>query len=146
VQSQFKLLSSLDFRAVTRVASQHPQPECVLPTIRDLVAAVRQREGVEAAVVLGRDGLLIDSETVSAVDAESVAALVPSIVAAADEFGAHAGRGALTTGILEYANGVALVSALTNDAILLVLAQPSANLGRLLYELRRNRENIATLV
>lgn len=28
-----------------------------MPTIRDLVAVIRQREGVEAAVALGRDGL-----------------------------------------------------------------------------------------
>lgn len=117
-----------------------------MPTIRDLVAALRQREGVDAAVVLGRDGLLIDSQTDAAVDAESVAALVPSIVSAADEFGGHDGRGPLTTAILEYTAGVALVSVLSNDAILLVLARPTADLGRLLYELRRNRENIATLV
>ena len=33
-----------------------------MPSIRDLVAAIRQREGVDAAVVLGRDGLLIDGQ------------------------------------------------------------------------------------
>lgn len=48
-----------------------------MPTIRDLVGAIRQREGVEAAVVLGRDGLLIDSQTVDQVDAEHIAAHVP---------------------------------------------------------------------
>ena len=117
-----------------------------MPTIRDLVGALRRRDGVDAAVVLGRDGLLIDSETASDVDAESVAALVPSIVAAADEFGAQSGRGALTTAILEHAHGVALVSVLSNDAILLVLAQPNANVGKLLFELRRHRQNIASLV
>ena len=117
-----------------------------MPTIRDLVGALRRRDGVDAAVVLGRDGLLIDSETSSDLDAESLAALVPSIVAAADEFGGQSGRGALTTAILEHAHGVALVSVLSSDAILLVLAQPTANLGKLLFELRRNRQNIASLV
>lgn len=117
-----------------------------MPTIRDLVTALAQRDGVDAAVVLGRDGLLIDSETAPAVDAESVAALVPSIVAAAEEYGAHDGRGALTTAILEFASGVAVISILSSDAILLVLARPSAHLGKLLFELRQNRENIAALV
>jgi predicted regulator of Ras-like GTPase activity (Roadblock/LC7/MglB family) len=117
-----------------------------MPTIRDLVGALRQREGVDAAVVLGRDGLLIDSETDPQIDAESVAALIPSVVAAADEYGAHDGRGPLTTAILEFAKGVAIVSVLSSDAILLVLARPTANLGKLLFELRRNREHIATLV
>jgi predicted regulator of Ras-like GTPase activity (Roadblock/LC7/MglB family) len=117
-----------------------------MPTIRDLVGVLRQREGVEAAVVLGRDGLLIDSDVQSAIDAESLAALVPQIVAAGDEFGAHDGRGALQTAILEYGHGIAVVCVLNADAILLVLAQPTANLGQLLFELRRNRANIAALV
>ncbi|HEX7942080.1 MAG TPA: roadblock/LC7 domain-containing protein [Gemmatimonadaceae bacterium] len=117
-----------------------------MPTIRDLVGALRQRDGVDAAVVLGRDGLLIDSETSPHIDAESVAALIPAIIAAADEYGAHDGRGSLATAILEFAQGVAVISVLSSEAILLVLARPSANLGQLLFELRRNRENIAALV
>ncbi len=117
-----------------------------MPTIRDLVGAIRQREGVEAAVVLGRDGLLIDSQTTDTVDAEHIAAHVPSIVQYADEFGAAAKKGALQTAILEHERGMAVICALSADAVLLVLVQPSANLGQLLYELRRNRANIAALV
>lgn len=117
-----------------------------MPTIRDLVGAIRQREGVEAAVVLGRDGLLIDSQASDQVDAEHIAAHVPSIVQFADEFGAAAQRGHLQTAILELDRGMAVVSVLSDDAILLVLVQPTANLGQLLYELRRNRPNIAALV
>jgi hypothetical protein len=117
-----------------------------MPTIQDLVAAIRQRDGVEAAVVLGRDGLLIDSQVVPGVDAEHVAAHVPSIIQFADEFGAAAQRGALQTAVLEFEHSVAVVSCLSPDAVLLVLVQPNTNLGQLLYELRRNRANIAALV
>jgi predicted regulator of Ras-like GTPase activity (Roadblock/LC7/MglB family) len=117
-----------------------------VPTIRDLVAAIRQREGVEAAVVLGRDGLLIDSQTGPQLDAEHLAAHVPSIIQFADELGGAAQRGALQTAVLEHERGVAVISCLSPDAVLLVLVQPSANLGQLLYELRRNRANIAALV
>ncbi len=117
-----------------------------MPTIRDLVGALRQREDVEAAVVLGRDGLLIDSRSVPQVDAESVAALVPSIISAADEFGRTGRGGPLTTAILEYPAGVAIACTLSDDAILLVLARQSANLGKLLFDLRRNREQIAAIV
>ena len=117
-----------------------------MPTIRDLVGAIRQREGVEAAVVLGRDGLLIDGEAVEQLDAENVAAHVPSIITAADEFGAASGRGPLTTAVLEHPQGIAIVSALSSEAVLLVLVRPSADVGQLLFELRRNRANIASLV
>jgi uncharacterized protein len=117
-----------------------------MPTIRDLVGAIRQRPGVEAAVILGRDGLLIDGQAAAAVNAEDIAAHVPSVVHAADEFGGASGRGGLTTAILEHANGLAIVSVVSDDALLLVLVQPNANIGQLLFELRRNREHIAALV
>jgi hypothetical protein len=117
-----------------------------MPTIRELVAAIRNREGVEAAVILGRDGLVIDGQAHGALDLEPIAAHVPSIIAAADEFGAAAARGPLRTAIHECAHGLAIVSVLSPEALLLVLLQPSANVGQLLFELRRNREHIAALV
>jgi predicted regulator of Ras-like GTPase activity (Roadblock/LC7/MglB family) len=117
-----------------------------MPSIRDLVSAIRQREGVEAAVVLGRDGLLIDSQTVPGLDAEDLAARIPSIIIPADDLGESAGRGPLVTAVLEHRDGLAIVSALSADAVLLVLVRPQANVGQLLYELRRNREHIAALV
>jgi predicted regulator of Ras-like GTPase activity (Roadblock/LC7/MglB family) len=117
-----------------------------MATIRDLVAAIRQREGVEAAVVLGRDGLLIDGQALSGLDTEHVAAHVPSIIAASEEFAATASRGDLVTAVLEYSGGLGIVSVLSADAVLLVLVQPTANIGQLLFELRRNREHIAALV
>lgn len=117
-----------------------------MPTIRDLVAAIRQRDGVEAAVVLGRDGLLIDGQANEGVDIEHISAHVPSIIVAAEEFSTAAARGELVTTVLEYANGIGIVTILSADAVLLVLVQPSANIGQLLFELRRNREHIAALV
>jgi predicted regulator of Ras-like GTPase activity (Roadblock/LC7/MglB family) len=117
-----------------------------MPTIRDLVGAIRQREGVEAAVVLGRDGLLIDGQAVPDLDAEHIAAHVPAMASAADDFGRAAGRGALSTVVLEYERGVAIAAPMSRDALLLVLVQPTANIAQLLLELRRNREQIAALV
>jgi predicted regulator of Ras-like GTPase activity (Roadblock/LC7/MglB family) len=117
-----------------------------MPSIRDLVAAIRQREGVEAAVVLGRDGLLIDSQSVPGLDAEDLAARIPAIIGSADDLGTAAGRGPLTTAVLEHRSGLAVVSALSADAVLFVLVRPDTNVGQLLFELRRNREHIAALV
>src|ERR1044071_5727214 len=117
-----------------------------MPSIRDLVAAIRQREGVDAAIVLGRDGLLIDSQTRPDLEAEDLAARIPSIIAAADDVGHASRRGALLTAVLEHADGLAIISVLSDDPLLLVLVNPRANIGQLLFELRRNREHIAALV
>lgn len=117
-----------------------------MPSIRDLVAAIRQREGVDAAIVLGRDGLLIDSQLAPGLDADDVAARIPAIIGPADELGVATGRGELLTAVLEHRDGLAIVSVLSTEALLLVLVSPRANIGQLLFELRRNREHIAALV
>jgi predicted regulator of Ras-like GTPase activity (Roadblock/LC7/MglB family) len=117
-----------------------------MASIRDLVATIRQRDGVQAAVLLGRDGLLIDSQAVPGVDPEDLAARIPPIMAAADDLGAAGSRGALLTAVLEFPEGLALVSALNAEALLFVLLAPGANAGQLLYELRRNRGHLAALV
>jgi predicted regulator of Ras-like GTPase activity (Roadblock/LC7/MglB family) len=117
-----------------------------MASIRDLVGALRQREGVEAAIVLGRDGLLIDSQVIPGLDAEDLAARIPAILGPADDLGTAAQRGEVVTVVLEHGQGIAIVSVLSAEAVLLVLVQPTANIGQLLYELRRNRGQIAALV
>ena len=117
-----------------------------MATIRDLVGAIRQRDGVEAAIVLGRDGLLIDGQAVGSLDPEDVAAHIPSIINAADELGTAAARGNVVTAVLEHSGGLAIVSVMSDDAVLLVLVRAGADVGSLLYELRRHRGNLASLV
>ena len=50
-----------------------------MATIRDVVEALARRGGVDAVVVVGRDGLPIDARAADGVDAENVAALLPSV-------------------------------------------------------------------
>jgi len=101
---------------------------------------------VDAAIVLGHDGLLIDSQIGPGLDAEDIAARVPAIIAAGNEFGAAARRGGVLTAVLEHGTGFAIISVLSDDAVLLVLVTPGASVGHLLLEIRRNREHIAALV
>lgn len=117
-----------------------------MPSIRDLVEAIRTREGVDAVVILGRDGLLIDSHVSPGQDAEAIAAQIPPIVGAADDVGLAVGNGPLTMAVLEYDRGYAVLSAMSPEALLLVLVRPTADLGGLLHELRRHRTSIASLV
>ena len=116
-----------------------------MPTIRDLTVAIRQRAGIEAVVVLGRDGLLIDSQGTLDLDAEGLAARVPGIVAAADEIGTTSGRGTMRIAVIEQEEGYAVVSSVGDDALLCVLTTRAADLGSLLYDVRRHRESIARL-
>lgn len=116
-----------------------------MPTIRDLTVAIRRRPGIQAVVVLGRDGLLIDSQSTVDLDAEGLAARVPGIVAAADEIGDATGKGAMRIALIEQEGGYAVVSSVGDDALMCVLTTHEADLGSLLYDVRRHRESIAKL-
>jgi predicted regulator of Ras-like GTPase activity (Roadblock/LC7/MglB family) len=117
-----------------------------MPTIRDLVSVLRRRTGVDAVVVLGRDGLLIDGSAAAGLDPEGLAAHVPPLVGAAGELAHALGRGPFGLSVLEYEHGLAVVAAISADALLLLLVQREANLAQLLFDLRRHRAQIAALV
>ena len=117
-----------------------------MPSIRDVVQGLSQRDGVDAVIVLGRDGLTIDSVTKNGMDVDGLAALIPSLVAACGRLGSAGGRGEFGTGLVEYAGGLALVAVLNPESLMAVFVQPGTNVGGLLYELRRHRAAIAGLL
>ena len=117
-----------------------------MPGIRDLVAAVRQREGVEAAVVLGYDGLLIHGDGQPGFDLDALAATVPSIVTMSADLARSALIGEVDSAVVQTSEGFIIVNVISGDALLLVLLRFDANVAQLLGELRRNRESIAALV
>lgn len=112
-----------------------------MPTVRELVSAIRQRPGIDAAIVTGRDGLMIAGDAAPQVDMDDLAARIPPLLAAAEDVAAEA-----RTAVIEHGAGYAVVVWLGADAALLVLAQSSATLAPLVEELRRYRERIAALV
>lgn len=117
-----------------------------MPTIRDLVATLRRFDGVQAAAVLGRDGLLIDSDADAGIDGEQIAAHVPSILQFCDDLGGAARIGSLQTAVLEHSDATVVVAGMSSEVVLLVLVRPDANIGALLYDLRRHRAGLAALV
>ena len=117
-----------------------------MATIRDVVEALSRSSGVDAVVVVGRDGLPIDSRASNGVDTENVAALLPSAIKHMAELGDAGGRGEFGTAVLEFGRGLAVVTVLNRDALLIVLVQPATNVGALLFDLRRHRTAIAGLL
>jgi len=117
-----------------------------MPTIRDVVQALGNRDGVEAVIVLGKDGLPIDSRVQDGLDSESVAALVPSVIEGCNRLGAAGGRGDFGFGIVEYDHGLAVLTKLTDDSLMAILVKRDINVGKLLFELRRHRSAIANLL
>src|SRR5260370_1008914 len=117
-----------------------------MPTIRDVVEALGRSKGVDAVVVVGRDGLPIDSRVANGVDAESVAALLPTAINQMAQLGDGGGRGDFTTAVLEFSRGLAIVAVLHPASPPLVLGQPPTTVGAVLFDLRRHRTAIAGLL
>ena len=117
-----------------------------MPGIRDLVAAIRQREGVEAAVVLGNDGLLIQGEGQPGFDLDTLAATVPSLMSTTGELARAARIGDMDSVVVQTSDGFIVVSVMSAEVLLLVVLRFDANIAQLLGELRRNRDSIAALV
>ena len=130
-------------------------PPAPSPTLKQLVEAIVQHEGVEAVLVIGRDGLLVDGRSgSSAVDLEALAAHLPRVLTAVSLLGGAAnadgqsqvGRGDLVSTIMEFEHGLALAAVLSSDASLLVLLSHGSNAAPLLYDLRRFRGRIASII
>ena len=117
-----------------------------MPNIRDFTIALRQRPGVDAVLVLGRDGLLIEGFAAPGLNNDDLAARVPALVSEAEALGKAAMQGGLATAIVENEKGYAIIAALADDTLLLLLLRPSADLGGLLFDVRRYRGNIASLI
>jgi Uncharacterized distant relative of homeotic protein bithoraxoid len=117
-----------------------------MQTIREFTTALRRRPGVEAVIVSGRDGLLIEGAVGDALDLQDLAARVPSFVTEAAGLGDASRLGDFVTGILEHDKGYAIISSIGNDALLTVLTSKSVELGSLLFDVRSQRSSIGSLV
>jgi predicted regulator of Ras-like GTPase activity (Roadblock/LC7/MglB family) len=117
-----------------------------MPTIRDVVQALGRRDGVDAVIVLGRDGLTIDAAAPNGLDTDGLAALVPSVAAACTRLGSAASRGDFSSGVVEFGRGMIVVTVLTSDVLLAIVVAAGVNVGALLFELHRHRASIAGLL
>jgi predicted regulator of Ras-like GTPase activity (Roadblock/LC7/MglB family) len=117
-----------------------------MATLRDLLARLSSRSEVEAVFAVGRDGLLIDQLAPEGSDAEAVAAMAPNILQNARELGSAARHDGLVTAVIEYTDGVAIVTDVPPEMILVTFVKAGMPFGALLYELRQNRDQIAKLL
>ena len=109
----------------------------------EIVRRFAAHEGVTGAVVVSPDGLPIDhAGTVP--DADALAALTVTLLRPSARLGEQAGSGPLFRGVLEFDAGYALLTAVRGGNWLLVLAQADADVGALLYDLRRDGPALAS--
>ncbi len=110
--------------------------------IRRILTELSRIEGVRGALVVSRDGFVIDAVIPGGgVNQEAVAALVTGIVDNVKRFGSEFNLGDATTITAEYGNGIVLIENL-GDVYAVILAEPGATVGRIRYELLKQKDRI----
>jgi predicted regulator of Ras-like GTPase activity (Roadblock/LC7/MglB family) len=100
--------------------------------IKDILDEIITGDGVISAVVLGRDGVALESSSRDTnEDPESIAALSRDAIIAAERMTSDLGKGNLIMGILELSRGIALIANISRFSKLIVLAQRGSNLAEL---------------
>jgi uncharacterized protein len=93
--------------------------------IREQLDGMVRVEGIKAAVVVGRDGFVIDAATQGeSLDAETLGAVISASLSATEMMGTELGLGNLNRGMVEFRDYVLLVNQLGQEAVLAVLAEP----------------------
>ncbi|HEU4827767.1 MAG TPA: roadblock/LC7 domain-containing protein [Gemmatimonadales bacterium] len=113
--------------------------------LAEIVRRFAGHTGVNGAVVVSPDGLPIDhAGTVP--DPDALAALTVTLLRPSMRFGENAGTGQLFRAVLEFDQGYALLTAVRGGHWLLVLARSDADIGTLLFDLRRDGPALASLL
>jgi predicted regulator of Ras-like GTPase activity (Roadblock/LC7/MglB family) len=112
----------------------------------EVVQSLAARDGVEAVLLLSADGLPIEHAARTGFDAETVAALAATLAQHAGRLGQGASRGELATAVLDFDGGLLVLARAGVEDWLAILASPSADIGPLLFDLRRHGSALASLL
>jgi predicted regulator of Ras-like GTPase activity (Roadblock/LC7/MglB family) len=100
--------------------------------------------GVRLAVLVGRDGLLIEglARDGSKEDMEAIGAMMTSSFNSAEALGQEIARGNVVGVLHEYENGLVSVDPLGDFALVVTLFDSAASIGRVRHMLKTSRSEI----
>ncbi len=114
-----------------------------MASLKSQLADLLKVEGINAAVVVGRDGFVIEGLSDGTdLDIEAVGAVVSTGLGAAEMMGRELGVGTMSVGMVEYKTGIIEMSLLGREAVLAVVADTKANLGNVRYQVKKRMQEI----
>ncbi|HEY3421687.1 MAG TPA: roadblock/LC7 domain-containing protein [Methanocellaceae archaeon] len=99
-------------------------------------------EGVNAAAIVGRDGFIIEHVANIQMDVDALGAMASTSVGTSEAMGIELGKGNFEQVIVELEKGPIILSLITENEILAIVAESGANIGRIRYEVKKNRDRI----
>lgn len=111
--------------------------------LRTLLTGIAQRPEVTGAAIVSGEGLLIEHALPPGTDGEALAALAATVIRQIAELGSATRLGHPISTVVEFSGGPAIIGMVDGGAALFVMARPDADLGELLYLVRRHRPAVA---
>lgn len=109
-----------------------------MPDLKSTLNEFMTVPGIKAALVVGRDGFVIEAVISAAgVDADAVAAVISSGIGSSEVIGRELEIGKLEQAMYEYKEGMLITSLLGLDAILAIVADGRSNLGNIRYQVKK---------
>jgi hypothetical protein len=99
-------------------------------------------EGVSAAVVVGRDGFVIESAVSGKIDTDALGAMASTGMGTSEAMGKELGKGEISQLLVELEKGPIIMAPLSPDELIAIVADSVANVGRIRYDLKKNKERL----
>lgn len=110
--------------------------------LKQILSEFLKLDGVSAAVVVGRDGFVIESVEAGEIDTEALGAMASTGMGTSEAMGAELGKGEMQQMLVELELGPILLSPLSDDELIAIVGEKDVNIGRIRYELKKNKERI----
>lgn len=107
--------------------------------LRELI----KTEGINTAVVVGADGFVIEHVSQINVDADALGAMASTSYGMSVAMGSLLSKGNCEHVLVELEHGPILLTLVSKNEILAVMAAKGANLGRIRYEMKKYKDRIA---
>ena len=117
--------------------------EMMVDRLRDLQAGTPD---IEASAVVSVDGLIMASSLPAGVDEDRISAMSAAMLSLGDRIAAELNRGTLDRVYISGTDGIIVLMAVGDDAVLTVLARSSAKLGLIFLDMKRAADDLARLL
>ncbi len=109
-----------------------------MEALHNLLKELAAVSGVQAALVVGHEGFVIDGVTTSGgLDNEVIGATISAEIGSAAVIGKELHIGHFTHLMIEFEKGVIIINTVGQDALLAVAAEKSAVLGNIRYQVKK---------
>ena len=117
--------------------------ELMVDRLRDLQAGTQD---IEASAVVSVDGLIMASSLPTGVDEDRISAMSAAMLSLGDRIASELRRGQLNQVYIRGTEGIIVLMAIGEDAVLTVMARNTAKLGLIFLDMKRTAIDLERLI